>query len=174
MRRRMSHVKEWTLSILLVLAVVLAIRFFMFEITTVDGDSMHPTLHTNERIAVEKISRYFGMPKRGDILIVKYPDRRGSYVKRAIGLPGETIEIIDSMVYIDGRPISEPYIHSVPYRDMDAFLVPSGHIFVMGDNRAHSLDSRTKSVGAIPKKAIMGHGFFVVWPFENLHRINVS
>lgn len=162
----------WVISIAAAIAIAFIVRAFLFEIIVVEGDSMRPTLETNEKLAVEKVSRYFGIPKRGDIIIVHYPDKEGTYVKRAIGLPGESVEVRDSIVYIDGQPLDEPYINSAePYMDMSAVVVPADTVFVMGDNRAHSLDSRTSYIGPISHSEIVGHAMAVIWPFDNIHSV---
>lgn len=163
----------WIISITVAVAVALLVRAFLFEIIMVDGESMYPTLHTNERVAVEKVSRYFGMPERGDIIIVNYPNMDGTFVKRTIGLPGETVEVKNSTVYINGVALEEDYINKdEPYADMPAVVVPENHIFVMGDNRAHSLDSRTYYIGALSHDAIVGHGLSIIWPFSEFRSIN--
>ncbi len=133
---------------------------------------MEPTLYTNERLIVEKVSRYFGLPERGDIIIVKYPNETDTYVKRTIGLPGETIEIKDSTVYIDGLPPYENYISAESYADMAPVTVPEDHVFVMGDNRAHSWDSRVTATGPITQGDILGHAVFVIYPFDEMRAIN--
>lgn len=160
------------LSIGLAVIAAFAIRGFLFEIILVDGESMEPTLHTDERIGIEKVTRYSRLPNRGDIIIVKYPNMDGTYVKRAIGLPGETVEVRDSTVYIDGIPLEEGYVSNEPYADMDPVVVPEDSVFVMGDNRAHSMDSRASYIGAIPQSDIIGHGLFVLWPFDSMHMID--
>ena len=99
------------LAIGIAVAVAFLVRAFLFEIILVDGPSMQPTLHTDERLAVEKVSRYAGLPERGDIIIVHYSDgTNNNYVKRAIGLPGETVEIRDSTVLYQ-RGSAERGIH---------------------------------------------------------------
>lgn len=171
-KRRKREAIGWILSICLAVAAALLIRAFIFEIILVDGESMYPTLYTNERVAIEKLTRYGRMPERGEIIIVEYPNLAGTYVKRAIGLPGETVEIKNSIVYIDGVPLDEPYVNPDPYSDMPPTVVPDEHVFVMGDNRAHSLDSRTERIGPIAHDAIIGHGLFVIWPLNNIHSIS--
>ncbi|MGI6153531.1 MAG: signal peptidase I [Christensenellaceae bacterium] len=172
-KNQKSSALGWVISIAAAVCIAIFVRLFVFEIILVDGQSMQPTLYTNERVAVEKVSRYFGLPKRGDVVIVHYPDIDGTFVKRTIALPGETVEIKDSTVYIDGQPLSEEYInHEEPYGDMAATVVPEGHVFVMGDNRAHSLDSRTYYIGPISKDQIVGHGMFVIWPFNQIRGID--
>ncbi len=161
----------WFISIVIAICIAIVVRVFVFEIILVDGESMYPTLNTDQRVAVEKVSRYFSLPKRGDVIIVLYPDKPGTYVKRVIGTPGETVEVRDSTVYIDGVPLEEDYINKEPYMDMAATIVPKDSVFVMGDNRAHSLDSRTDNIGPIPKDSIIGHGTAVIWPLSEMHII---
>ena len=170
-KRRKREIVGWVVSVLLAIMAALLIRAFVFEIILVDGQSMFPTLHTNERVAIEKVSRYSGLPDRGDIIIVEYPNLTGTYVKRTIGLPGETVEVRDSVVYINGVALKEDYINTEPFDDMEQVIVPEGHVFVMGDNRARSLDSRTSYIGPISKDAIVGHAMFVIWPLDNIHTI---
>lgn len=171
-RSRGREALSWILSIALAISAALLIRAFVFEIILVDGESMYPTLYTNERVAIEKVTRYSRMPERGEIIIVEYPNMDGTFVKRAIGLPGETVEVRDSTVYIDGEPLYEDYINPEPYADMEPVVVPENHVLVMGDNRAHSLDSRTSYIGPIARDAIVGHGLFVIWPFDSIHKID--
>lgn len=162
----------WVLSIAAAVAIAFVVRAFFFEIIVVEGDSMRPTLETNEKLAVEKVSRYFGLPERGDIIIVHYPDKEGTYVKRAIALPGETVEVKDSIVYINGEPLEESYTNSTEaYVDMSPVVVPANTVFVMGDNRAHSLDSRTSYIGPIARSEIVGHAMAVIWPLNNIHSV---
>lgn len=162
----------WIISIVAAIIIAFVVRAFFFEIILVDGQSMLPTLQSDERLAVEKVSRYFGLPEYGDIIIVHYPNMEGTYVKRVIGLPGDTLEVKDSTVYRNGEPLSESYISSDPYADMDAVSVPADTVFVMGDNRAHSLDSRTAYIGPIAKDEIVGHATFVIWPFDRMHSVS--
>lgn len=162
----------WIISIVAAIIIAFVVRAFFFEIILVDGQSMLPTLQSDERLAVEKVSRYFGLPEYGDIIIVHYPNMEGTYVKRVIGLPGDTLEVKDSTVYRNGEPLSESYISSDPYADMDAVSVPEDTVFVMGDNRAHSLDSRTAYIGPIAKDEIVGHATFVIWPFDRMHSVS--
>ncbi|HBU11210.1 MAG TPA: signal peptidase I [Clostridiales bacterium] len=161
----------WILTILIAVAAAMLIRTFVFGIILVEGPSMLPTLHTNEWLAVEKVSRYFGLPERQDIIIVKYPGEEDTYVKRAVGLPGETVEIKNSIVYIDGAALQESYVSDQPYADMEPLVVPDGHVFVMGDNRAQSWDSRKPETGPISRNAIVGHALWVIYPFSEARGI---
>ncbi|WP_082903468.1 signal peptidase I [Christensenella timonensis] len=161
----------WVISIIAAIIIAFVVRAFFFEIILVDGASMQPTLESDERLAVEKVSRYFGLPEYGDIIIVHYPNMDGTYVKRVMGLPGDTIEVKNSTVYRNGEPLAETYTSSDPYADMEAVVVPEDTVFVMGDNRAHSLDSRTAYIGPIDKDEIVGHATFVIWPFDRMHSV---
>lgn len=162
----------WIVSIIIAVVIAFVVRAFFFEIILVDGASMQPTLESDERLAVEKVSRYFGLPEYGDIIIVHYPNMEGTYVKRVMGLPGDTLEVKNSTVYRNGEPLSETYISADPYADMEAVTVPADTVFVMGDNRAHSLDSRTAYIGPIDKDEIVGHATFVIWPLDRMHSVS--
>jgi signal peptidase I len=170
---RKNTIAGWLLTIGIAFVAALLIRNFVFGIIQVEGPSMQPTLYTDERLAVEKVSRYFGLPERGDVLIVKYPHEEDTYVKRAVGLPGERVEVRDCMVYIDGVPLAEDYINDQEaYADMEPFVVPEDHVFVMGDNRAHSWDSRMEGTGPIERGAILGHAVYVIYPFDRARAIH--
>lgn len=170
-QEKSKNIWGWVLAIGIAVAVAFLVRAFLFEIILVDGPSMQPTLHTDERLAVEKVSRYAGLPERGDIIIVHYSDgTNNNYVKRAIGLPGETVEIRDSTVYINGEVLSEEYTGEQPYADMEAVTVPGDTVFVMGDNRANSMDSRM--VGPIRHDQIVGHAMAVIFPFDEIRGLD--
>ena len=159
----------WVISIAIAVVVAITIRTFVFEPIFVSGDSMIPTLHNGESLGVEKISRYSSLPSRGEIVIVTDPDNNETLVKRVIGLPGDTIEVKDRTVFIDGKPLLEPYVSQNPYSNYKAVTVPPDTIFVMGDNRANSKDSRF--FGPIGKSYIIGHALFVIWPLNEIHAL---
>lgn len=167
-----SGARSWIITILLAIVISLALRVFVFEIVMVDGDSMLPTLNSSQRVVVDKVSRYFGLPARGEIIITKYPNMPGYYVKRLIGYPGDIIKIQDSVVYVNDAPLQEDYLDPAQtYADMAQTTVPDGTVFVMGDNRSKSLDSRTASIGPIPIENILGDGILVIWPFSQIHAL---
>jgi signal peptidase I len=170
--KQKHEARSWILCIAIAVAVALLFRAFVFSIVLVDGESMYPTLYSHERVAIEKVSRYFNLPEYGDIIIVKYPYMEDTYVKRAMGLPGDTLEIRGSIVYRNGEQLVEAYVNSEPYPDWGPYTVPGDHVFVMGDNRAHSLDSRAEVIGAIAKNQIEGHALFVIWPLTDIHIVN--
>ena len=158
---------SFLLYIALVVLVALTIRSFIAEPIRVDGDSMIPTLVHNEDMFVEKMSYWFNDPLRGDIIICFYPGYTESCVKRVIGLPGESVEIKEGKIFINGTALDEsPYWNGEIIGDMDPVLVPARHVFVVGDNRNGSKDSRNPSVGSIPYAKVVGRVVAVVYPFD--------
>ncbi len=142
------------LKIFLVFVLVIMIRVFVIDIITVEGISMYPTLNEyHDKVILEKYKQFTDDYDRGDIVVVKLENR--NIIKRVIGLPNETIKIKNSDVYINGELLEEPYLDDSvkTYPDM-TIKIPSDSIFVMGDNRENSLDSR--SIGAIKIDDIMG------------------
>ena len=166
------EVAEWVFSIVIAVALALLIHNFVFQIVRVDGPSMEPTLYTDERMAVTRFSFYFNSPQRGDIVVTKFPNDNRNYVKRVIGLPGETLEIKDRKLYIDGVVLEEPYIKEEIYADYGPITIPEGKYMVMGDNRNDSRDSRYISIGPLEEKMIVGKSQYVVWPLGKIRRIN--
>ena len=164
-----KRVASMEMILLIVLACVFALtmRTFIYQVIRVQGESMEPNFHTNEQIIAEKLSYYFRQPERGEIVICRYSDKGIPVIKRVIGLPGETVDIIDGKVYIDAVELDESeYWNDIIYESMDAVYVPKGYIFVMGDNRNNSNDSR--NVGPVPYYRIIGRAAFVLWPFKEL------
>lgn len=160
------------LYLLSVLLIALSLRTFIGEPILVDGHSMYPTLQDGERIIVEKLSYYAAPPARGDIVVCYYPGHTLSRVKRVIGLPGDVVSVWDGAVYVNGEPLYESaYWNDYILEFSSPNTVPEGTVFVMGDNRNHSTDSRENSVGPIPLEKILGRAFCVVWPLNNLREI---
>ncbi|MFZ5973843.1 MAG: signal peptidase I [Bacillota bacterium] len=166
-RRRMPAWLEMVVTILVAVVIALSVRMFVFEITRVDGPSMRPTLYTDEQILVNKLAYAFGgTPNRFDIVICRYPGSDAHYVKRVIGLPGETISVQDGRVYINGKPLEKDTGAEPMIEPMQPVVVPNGHVFVMGDNRNDSMDSRQE--GPIEMSEIIGRATAVVWPLNAL------
>ena len=158
---------EFLLYIVIVVLTALAIRSFIAEPIRVDGDSMVPTLTNNEDMLVEKVSYWFSGPMRGDIVICYYPGYTESCVKRVIGLPGETVSIDSGEIYIDGILLDEgSYWQGDIIGGMEDVTVGEREVFVVGDNRNGSKDSRNPSVGCIPYSKVVGRVIAVVWPFS--------
>lgn len=159
---------DFFLYILLVVLIALGIRAFLAEPIRVDGASMEPTLTDAEHMFVEKVSYWFSQPQRGDIIICFYPGYKESCVKRVIGLPGEAVAVQDGIVLINGAPLNErAYWSGEIYGDMEPVIVGAKQVFVMGDNRNGSKDSRNPSVGCIPYRRVEGRVRAVIWPVQN-------
>ncbi len=142
--------------------IALLIHLFLAQATRVYGQSMEPTLHTNDRVIVEKITYRFRPPQRGDVVVVRVRGRSQPLIKRIVGLPGETIAIHDGRVYIDGQPLDEPYLARPTHGFLPPTRIPPLHYFVLGDNRDASSDSR--SFGPVSKDDIVGRAIFRYWP----------
>lgn len=166
--RRASNI-GFVFYLAVVLIAVFALRNFLVEPIDVDGISMNYTLLDRERMLVEKVSLWFHQPERGEIMIVYYPGYTQSCVKRVIGLPGETVEIRNGETYIDGERINEDaYLFEPMFYDMAPVKVPEDSVFVMGDNRNSSGDSRDPDVGSIPCNKIVGRVVAVIWPLDSV------
>ena len=162
-RRAMNA--DFVIYLLMVVLFALSIRLFVGEPVLIEGDSMYPTLHNGERIVLEKLTYYLQEPARGDIVVCFYPGHAVSRVKRIVGLPGERVSIRNGAVLIDGGQLDErAYWNDEIIGDMEERIVPEGSVFVMGDNRNHSTDSREVSVGFIPYEKILGRAVLVFWP----------
>ncbi|MHB1683779.1 MAG: signal peptidase I [Bacilli bacterium] len=161
-----SGIWDWIKAILVALVIAWLIHHFLFAQFRVDGISMEPTLQNGERLLVDKIPYYFGPPKRGDIIIFHAPDGM-DWVKRVIGLPGDTVQVYKGNLILNGKIVHEPFINGPmnPLRNFGPEKVPPGDLFVMGDNRNVSEDSRV--IGPIPISKVIGRVDFVFWPLNN-------
>jgi len=160
--RRSVPVSQWE-QVLLGFLLAVAITLFVMQGFCVTGDCMQPHLYTGERVLANKLAYHLASPRRGDIVIFDYPkDIRQVYVKRVIGLPGETVAIQGGQVSINGRPLPEPYKAFAAHGDMTAQAIPPGQYFVMGDNRDVSDDSRYW--GDLPRHDIIGRAVACYWP----------
>ena len=158
-----SWLRELLEAVLPALVIVLVVNIFLAQATRVEGQSMDPSLHDSQRLIIEKISYRFGSPQRGDIIVLRRPQRSvDPLIKRVVGLPGETVAIHDAMVYIDGDPLTEPYLDQPTWGSMAPVVVPEGHVFVMGDNRRSSNDSR--AFGVVSLDDIVGRAWLRYWP----------
>ncbi|MFC1879691.1 signal peptidase I [Chloroflexota bacterium] len=128
----------------------------------VDGFSMEPTLHTGEFVIVNRLAFTFGEPSIGDVIVFHYPrDPEQEYIKRVIGLPGDTVRVAQGQVYVNNQHLSEPYIAASPTYD-STWSVPENALFVLGDNRNNSSDSH--NWGAVPMEYVIGKALLVYWP----------
>jgi signal peptidase I len=157
-------------TILPAFIIALLINLFLAQGTTVYGQSMEPNLHTDQRLIVEKVSYKLHSPRRGDIVVIDIEGFDIPLIKRVIGLPGETIEIRDNQVFINGQQLTESYLVDVHQRNHGPVEIAPGYIFVMGDNRGASNDSRY--FGPVPIANVLGKAWLSYWPLQDFHLIH--
>jgi len=185
---------EWVVIVVAALLAALLIKTFLLQAFYIPSDSMNPTLVQRDRVLVNKLSYHFHDVHRGDIVVFKRPPGENDpkikdLIKRVIGLPGDTIEGRNGQIVVDGRTLNEPYVaKNSPMSDFPgpsreactqvfgscvqvangdwAVKIPSGHYFVMGDNRGNSKDSRV--FGPISKSLLVGRAFIRVWPLSKI------
>lgn len=159
-----------TIKVIVVsLAIILPIRYFLIQPFYVEGASMEPNFEPREYLIIDEISYRFHAPSRGDVVVFRYPrDPRQFYIKRLIGLPGERIKIVDGKVYLNDKELSEPYLslmNLLQDSKQEITLGPSEY-FVMGDNRMNSLDSRF--FGAVDRRFLIGRVWLRGWPMSRM------
>lgn len=168
LRERTRSLVEWVVVIVGALVVALLIKTFLFQAFYIPSESMEPTLMVGDRVIVNKLSYKLHDVNRGDLIVFTKPEGEGDdgvhdLIKRVIGLPGETVSARDNVLYIDGKPLEEPYLPEGTFTDnFESEPIPEGYVFVMGDNRTDSRDARY--FGPIPEDSIVGRAFFRVWP----------
>ncbi len=161
--RVVAMVREIAETVIPAVLIALVIQLFLAQATRVYGQSMEPNLHTNQRLVVEKLSYRFHAPRRGDIVVLRLPNQGNELlIKRVIGLPGETVEIRQGVVYINGKPLDEPYVTYRSYETLAPRVIPPLNVFVLGDNRSASNDSRV--FGPVHRDNIVGRAWFSYWP----------
>ncbi|WP_407397578.1 signal peptidase I [Anaerovibrio sp.] len=162
-----TEIRDWVISIAVAVALAMFIRTFVVELYLVDGPSMMPTLEHQQRLVVNKFIYKVRAPERGEILIFQYPrDKSRDFIKRVIAVPGDTIEIKEHNVYVNGELQNEDYILAKSRMDYPKTTIPEGHVFVMGDNRNNSEDSRFPDVGFVPYDLLKGKAMLVFWPLS--------
>ena len=162
-----SEIKDWIVSIVVAVALAMFIRTFIVELYVVDGPSMRPTLESEERLVVNKFIYRFRPPEKGEVLVFQYPrDPSRDFIKRVIATPGDTIEIREGRVLVNDQLLTEDYILEKTRSEYPKSTVPEGRIFVMGDNRNNSEDSRFADVGFVPYDLIKGKAMIVFWPIS--------
>ena len=171
-----KEVIEWVKSILLAIVIAVLIKSFVFNTTYVLGNSMYPTLHERDRLFANKIPLYFSGPDRGEIIVLKAPDTNNKdYIKRVIGIEGDTVAIIDGKVYLNGNVLQEDYIDEGAYTHIygdNYWEVPKDHVFVLGDNREEGASKDSRFFGPIPVDTVKGITSFRYYPFnENFGKI---
>lgn len=165
-------IKEYVKAAVVALLLALFIRTYVSQAFKIPSESMVPTLLVGDHLLINKMLYRFEKPERKDIMVFKYPlDRSRDFVKRLIGLPGETIEMKGNTVYINGKALDEPYAiyEETPfsmgkYYHFGPYKIPEGHYFMMGDNRNNSQDSR--AWGPLPEELIHGKAFMLHWSWR--------
>ncbi len=171
---------SWVIETLLTLAAVLMLRLFVVNVARIQGGSMLPTLHNRDFALVWRLPYLFREPRRGDVVICHYPGRMmkrlpflpQAFVKRVIGLPGDTLEWVEGELLLNGEPLAEPYLDPArcrfPRTRPPVTLGPDEY-FVLGDNRDSSNDSRR--VGPLSRRAIRGRVVCILFPLKRIRRI---
>jgi len=171
-RKRGNPIVEWLIVIVVAISSALLVRAFVVQQFAVDGHSMDTTLHNGDRVLVNKLSYRLHDPNRGDVVVLKTLEGVGErdLIKRVVGLPGETLEYRNCALYVDGRLLNEPYLDPQIVQppncgpNLEPTLILADHVFVMGDNRGGSKDSRDPAVDQVPYSDLLGRAFVVIWP----------
>jgi signal peptidase I len=170
LHRSIKALREVAETVIPAVVIAVFINLFLVQATQVLGQSMEPNLHTQQRVLVEKVTyRLLHGPQRGDIVVIDLDPENTTddmLIKRVIGLPGDTIEVRGGEVYIDGKRLQEPWVANVGGGSYGPKVIPPLHVFVMGDNRGASNDSR--SFGPVHVDNIVGHAWFSYWPPEEM------
>ncbi|MGE4169337.1 MAG: signal peptidase I [Candidatus Margulisiibacteriota bacterium] len=155
-------------TVVVALAMALLIRTYIVQTSLVPTGSMIPTMMVGDRLFVNKFVYFFEKPKRSEIVVFKSPFHDGKdYVKRCIGLPGETVQLIDGELYINGKLTTLPGVNiQNDGANYGPITVPADSYFMLGDNRANSLDSRYW--GFVPSQDLLGRAFFTFWPLDRM------
>jgi len=191
-RGGLSFLRELPVLIVIAFLLALLIKTFLVQAFYIPSGSMEPTLMIGDRVLVNKLAYRFGDPERGDVIVFENPNPQQTteeegwfrsfldwvteglgisqppdkdFIKRVIGMPGETVEQRNGEIFIDGKKLDEPWLppHS-DRRSIGPWTVPEGHYMVMGDNRPNSNDSRFGQLGMIPSDKIVGKAFVIIWP----------
>ncbi|MFE4709736.1 signal peptidase I [Paenibacillus sp. NPDC056722] len=184
--KQKNEVLEWIKAIAIALVLVILIRWLLFKPFIVDGPSMRPNFHTGERVIVNEILYDIRSPQRGEVIVFHVPSEGRDFIKRVIGVAGDTVKVEGDVVTVNGKPVNETYIQGAidaahknntlynnknfPNEDFTDGTVPEGHVFVMGDNRSDSTDSRM--IGYVPLGDIVGRADLIFWPVKDITWIN--
>lgn len=176
-QKESSPIKDffgWVLYIAVILGATFLIVTYVGQRTKVSGNSMETALHNGDNLIVDKISYRFREPERYEIVVFPYRHQENTYyIKRIIGLPGESVQIKDGEVYINGKLLGENYgLEKINIGEegiaKDTIVLGEDEYFVLGDNRNHSSDSRDSSVGILKKEELIGRAFVRIWPLDSI------
>lgn len=173
----MKEILSWVIELAVIVVISFLIVTYIGQRTVVDGESMLNTLHDGESLIIDKVSGRFKDYDRFEIVVFRYQNRKDEhFIKRVIGLPGETVQIIGDDIYINGEILEEDfgrdgYIED-PGRASEPITLGPDEYFVMGDNRNNSRDGRDPSVGNVPKSTIDGRAILRIWPLSEFGTLN--
>jgi signal peptidase I len=169
-RTSLRVLRELVTTVVQALVIAIVLNAWVVEAALVEsGPSMLPNLQIGDRVMLDKVSYRLHSPRRGDVVAVSLPAEGSLVVKRVMGLPGEVIQVRNGRVAIDGQTVSEPWIVYWGGADTEPLTVPPGHVYILGDNRGNSRDSR--AIGPLPVSSIRGWARLVYWPFTRFRRI---
>ena len=167
-----KEILDWVIYIGIILLFTYLIITYVGVRTRVSGQSMQPTLHDGDNLLVDKLTYRFRDPKRYEIVVFPYKYEEDTYyIKRIIGLPGETVQIIDGYVYINGEKLKKDYGAEVMQDSgiaEEPITLGEDEYFVLGDNRNHSSDSRVPNVGVLKRKDLLGRAWVRIWPLDRI------
>jgi len=166
---------EWIIAIGLALLLFLVLRMFVFRVATVSGDSMLPTLEDGDRLILNRAAVVFSELRTGDIVAYPYPGNPSEYhIKRVIGIPGDVVDFVDGGFIVNGVRLEDAFSYDLVWSGGNVLFpltVEEGHLFVLGDNRNASKDSRYSTVGTIASGDIIGRVLLRIWPFDSFGRV---
>ncbi|MBB6019323.1 signal peptidase I [Paenibacillus sp. JGP012] len=185
-KKAKNEIVEWLKAIVIALVLVILIRWLLFKPFVVDGPSMQPNFSTGERVIVNEILYDIREPKRGEVIVFHVPSEGRDFIKRVIAVAGDTVQVQGDTVTVNGQKVNETYIQGAidaaeanggtynvkdfPNEQFPDGKVPPGHVFVMGDNRPNSTDSRM--IGYVSLKDIIGRADVIFWPIGEIKWIN--
>jgi signal peptidase I len=158
---------EFICVLMLALLIALFVNVYVAEAVAVkEGPSMQPNLYIGYRVMTEKISYRFHLPHRGDIVVVDRPAGGTALIKRVVGLPGDEVCVVGGHTWVNGRLLDGPWVAYFGGMDYGPARVPPAHLFIMGDNRVQSFDSR--AIGPVPMEKVRGRAWLIYWPIDHL------
>ncbi|GLX71172.1 signal peptidase I [Paenibacillus glycanilyticus] len=181
--RAYKEIVDWIKALAIAVILVFVIRTFLFSPFIVDGPSMEPNFYTGERLIVNKLIFKMREPHHGEVVVFHVPDQGRDFIKRVIGVPGDTIKVVGDDVFINDQKVEEPYLKEAialahengelyntgpdfPNANVSESVVPEGKIFAMGDHRGNSQDSR--DIGYVSEKEIIGRADVMFWPLNKI------
>jgi signal peptidase I len=169
-KKMVKEIFSWVMVVVIAFALAIVINKLIIYKVSPPTASMENTIMVGDKVVTFRLAYLFSSPKRGDIVVFQAPDiPEEDYIKRVIGLPGETVEVREGFVYIDGEPLTEDYLKEPMTGEYGPFVVPEGHYFMMGDNRNISLDARYWENKYVAKNKIRGKAIFKYPDFEWLY-----